>query len=221
MFDVKNSAGTVVAKVDNAGTLTCGQLSPNAINTGDIIAGRIYNGSYGANWATITPQGTTTLFTPGQPSAIPLTVKGAASQTGDLQQWQNSASTVLARVDPSGGFSTTSHFLSNGSTITAAAGAGAGTAPPAPVVTGATDVRGAVTFGTGATPVAGVQATVTFAAAYPTAPVVVIIPANAATAALQPYVTGTSTTGFSVAFGVAPAAAQANTVYAINYMVIG
>jgi hypothetical protein len=32
----------------------------------------------------------------------PLIVKGAASQTADLQQWQNSSGTVLAKVDASG-----------------------------------------------------------------------------------------------------------------------
>lgn len=33
---------------------------------------------------------------------VPLTARGAASQTGDLQQWQNNTGTVLARVASSG-----------------------------------------------------------------------------------------------------------------------
>ena len=35
---------------------------------------------------------------------IPLRVRGMASQTGDLQQWQNSAGSVLARVKADGTF---------------------------------------------------------------------------------------------------------------------
>jgi hypothetical protein len=35
-------------------------------------------------------------------AVIPVIAKGAASQTADLQQWQNSAGTVLAKVDASG-----------------------------------------------------------------------------------------------------------------------
>lgn len=33
---------------------------------------------------------------------IPITAKGMSGQTGDLQQWQNSASTVLAKIDKDG-----------------------------------------------------------------------------------------------------------------------
>ena len=38
----------------------------------------------------------------GSASYIPLTVKGAASQTANLQEWQNSAGTVLASINASG-----------------------------------------------------------------------------------------------------------------------
>lgn len=44
-------------------------------------------------------------------AAVPLTVRGKASQTGDLQQWQNSSGTVLARIDASG------EYTSSGATI--------------------------------------------------------------------------------------------------------
>ena len=47
------------------------------------------------------------LFNPTSASAVPLIVKAAASQTANLQQWQNSAGTVLAKVDSTG----TAQFL--------------------------------------------------------------------------------------------------------------
>ena len=54
-----------------------------------------------AGGSTVTASGAT---------VVPVVLKGAASQTGDLTQWQNSAGTVLARVDASGnvGIGTTS-----------------------------------------------------------------------------------------------------------------
>ena len=44
----------------------------------------------------------TALIASNYSSNIPLTVRGAASQTADLQQWQNSAGTVLAKINASG-----------------------------------------------------------------------------------------------------------------------
>lgn len=43
-------------------------------------------------------------------SSVPLTVQGATSQTGDLQQWQNSAGAVLARVNSVGSMRATDSF---------------------------------------------------------------------------------------------------------------
>lgn len=104
----------------------------------------------------------------------------------------------------------------------AAAGAQAGGSPPAPVVTaGDTDLRGSMTFGTGSTATAGAMVAVTFANAFGVAPKAVqITPANAATAALQLYVTSIGTTGFTVGCNSAPASSQANTVYAFDYLVL-
>lgn len=95
------------------------------------------------------------------------------------------------------------------------------TAAPAPVVSaGSKDYSGQITFGSGTGPVVGAQANVTFGGgAYAAAPFVQITPSNAATAALQPYVTAVTTTGFQIAFGVAAAVSQANTTYAVHYRV--
>lgn len=126
------------------------------------------------------------------------------------------------QIDPgTGGFL---HFVDNTFTqaaaTTAAAGANAGTSPPAPVVAAsASDRRGTLTCGTGTGPAAGALVAVTFGFAYQAAPIVTVVPLNAATAALgTPYIT-TSTTGFTINVPNAPSAGQANTVYAFAYQV--
>ena len=95
-----------------------------------------------------------------------------------------------------------------------------GTSAPAGSVTG-NDSRGKLQFGSGTGPTTGTQVSIVFASstAYVAVPYVVLTPLNAATAALQPYVTNSATTGFSVGFAVAPAASQANGTYALNYRI--
>jgi hypothetical protein len=103
-------------------------------------------------------------------------------------------------------------------TITSAAGGSAGTAPPVPVVVaGSTLYRGGVTFGTGSGSGAGSMITIAFSATLPTVPFVQVTEANTLTAALALYPTSVTTAGFTVGCAVAPAASQANTIYAVNY----
>jgi hypothetical protein len=52
----------------------------------------------------ITSQNNAT-FTPASSATVPLTVQGAASQTANLQEWRNSAGTVLSRIDLNGSIS--------------------------------------------------------------------------------------------------------------------
>lgn len=68
-----------------------GQVQYNNAGALGGIAAIVYSAS-GTNF-TITAQNT---------SDIPLAVKGMASQTGDLEQWQNSSATVLALVSATG-----------------------------------------------------------------------------------------------------------------------
>ena len=113
----------------------------------------------------------------------------------------------------------------SGPAPTAAAGANNGTSPPAPVVsTAAIDVRGNITFGSGATPAAGAQCVVTnnsgVAAELQGTPAVVLVPKNTATQALGLYVSSVANTGFTISTTSAPAASQANTVYSVDYVII-
>lgn len=109
-----------------------------------------------------------------------------------------------------------------GASATAAAAAGAGISPPAPVVTdGPANDCGHITFGTGTSPAAGNQVTVTFGTPYQKTPVVVISPATGPSGALQLYVTNVTATGFQVASGAAPAASQLATKYGFAWQAAG
>jgi hypothetical protein len=46
-------------------------------------------------------------------SSIGVVVQGAASQTANLQEWRNSAGTVLAKVDQTGGMYTSGFFTNS------------------------------------------------------------------------------------------------------------
>jgi hypothetical protein len=104
----QNSAGTVLASISAAGNL---RLGAGSVNYLDATSGnfRIYSGDGSLAWQS----GSTTqaffknaTFTPTSAAGIPLAVKGAASQTANLQEWQNSAGTILARVNADGTFGT-------------------------------------------------------------------------------------------------------------------
>lgn len=79
-----------------------------------------------------------------------------------------------------------------------AVGAGAGTTPGTPTLTNANDTKGQISITTGTSTPAGIIITLTFARNYQTAPIVILTPANAATAAIMVTskiaVTSTTTT---------------------------
>jgi hypothetical protein len=69
--------------------------------------------------------------------------------------------------------------------------------------------------------VAGAQAVVVFNQVYASAPIVMIVPKNDATAALSLYVSGNATNGFFINSHGVPASSQANTVFAADYLCVG
>ena len=99
--------------------------------------------------------------------------------------------------------------------------AGLGTAPPAEVLLDGSDYGGYIEIGTGAGTAAGSAVQVTFNQPKAAVPAVSVFPANAAAAALGPYVSNFSTTGFVIGFASAPAASQplgyAYIGYQVNY----
>ena len=99
----QNSAGTVLASVDSIGIMTARNYAQtgNSTNflTGNISSGNGTGGNLAFNSTSIG-----LLITIPQTTAVVLVARGAASQTGNLQEWQNSSSTVLAKVDATGNF---------------------------------------------------------------------------------------------------------------------
>lgn len=125
-----------------------------------------------------------------------------------------------------GNINISGHIQAGGTTPVAAAGGQAGGTPPAPVVvTGANDQGGAITFGTGTTPVAGAMVQVTFNTPWVIpgggTPHVVVTAQNALTQALGLFVSGLSPTGFILSCVNAPAASQANTTYSFAFVAMG
>ena len=86
----QNSAGSVLGQIDSAGNL-------NFLNR-IVYSGQVYigTGNYlGASMHNVA----------GGAGEMRLLLRGTASQTADLQQWQNSSGTVLASMSASGAFS--------------------------------------------------------------------------------------------------------------------
>jgi hypothetical protein len=134
--------------------------------------------------------------------------------------------TSITKVSTSGAIVTTNditakHIKGNSGVLSIAASTGAGTSPSAVSVTG-TDMSGVVALTTGTSPtVNAVLATITYNTAFSTAPVVVITPANAATASLaaaQAVWVNITTTGFSI--NTNATAVVSSTGYKWNYVVI-
>ena len=92
----------ILAGGQGTGTAGCGSVifkyAPSG-STSSTPNALIQCGSFNANGIFTALGG---VFSPTSTSAYPLQVIGAVSQTADLQQWQNSANTVLARVTSNG-----------------------------------------------------------------------------------------------------------------------
>jgi hypothetical protein len=79
----RNNAGTVQARVTSTGSIVTTQGFA-------VLGGASISGS------------TAALFQSSSAARIPVTVQGAASQTANLQEWQNSAGTVVANMQAGG-----------------------------------------------------------------------------------------------------------------------
>jgi hypothetical protein len=104
----QSSDGTVLSNIGPNGTVTLKSIASANIATffngsSGYGAGHInYAGTFNINGANIgfpyTSSGAVLAVNATSAGSLPLSVRGYASQTADLQQWQNSAGTVLARV---------------------------------------------------------------------------------------------------------------------------
>jgi hypothetical protein len=141
----QNSSGTVLTSIDSTGQVRAVSIGVNGTSSG-IAYARFSNGSgdttaatmairaiasqtgnlqewqdsAGARQGFVGPGGNTLQF-PGitanysllaqttNVAVVPLTVKGAASQTANLQEWQDSAGTVIGRFSSGGSFLASSY----------------------------------------------------------------------------------------------------------------
>ena len=179
-------------------------MATNATGTYNIAIG------YGANIS----EGLTNAIAIGQ---------SATNATANSIQLGN---TSVTKVNTSGAITTSSdiiakHLKGNSGALSITASTGAGTTPSAISVAG-TDMSGVVTLTTGTSPsMNAILATITYNSAFATAPVVVITPANAATASLtnaQAVWVSIATGNFAI--NTNATALNASTIYKWNYVVI-
>ena len=197
----------------NANTWTATQTYTNSTDFQGPIGSTVGNLQIG-DYAFINGDGTTNLtLTDGgldRNSGATETLSLDNTGAGNMNVLINGAtSTTNSRLTVDDG-----HWTSQQTTAPGAAAAGANVATA--VLANETDVAGFINITTSGTPAAGAQATVTFNAAYATAPIVVLTAANGAGAGIGAYVTRTTTT-FTVNFIGVPAA---STSYQFFYQVI-
>lgn len=116
---INSSITTVTPLIINGITSQSANLQEwrNATGTAQSLinsSGNFFVGSTQSNYTTTTQLGVKARAA----AQIPLSVQAAASQTADLQQWQNSGGTVLAEID-SAGILTTPRVISTQTTGTA------------------------------------------------------------------------------------------------------
>ena len=119
----QNSAGTVLASIGETGkfyvasTVTTAPSAEFVINSSNPYPTFLVRTAAGAWINYVGASGTTmynsTLIAANLATQIPLTVKGAASQTANLQEWQNSAGTILTKIRSSGALNVGGAFTSN------------------------------------------------------------------------------------------------------------
>ena len=106
-LEIQNSSGTAIAYINSVGSF----ITTDSITaTGSVLA---TNGVY-ANTGYI---GAEISAKPFLSTVIGIIVRAATSQTADLQQWQNSSGTVLAKVDASGSVTAVDLTLSGNLTV--------------------------------------------------------------------------------------------------------
>ena len=92
------STGGTVARVDKNGAVSAQYFGPSGAG----LLGYL-------DWTTSSP-----LFQTGGTAVVGIRIRGAASQSANLQEWQTSAGGTAARVDASGNFETTGIGITRG-----------------------------------------------------------------------------------------------------------
>jgi hypothetical protein len=94
MLEIQSSVGTVLARFASTGQL----LAPSIVGT----AFQITSGGVFSNGSTSAPASTQAYFLTTSATNVGAVIRGAASQTANLQEWQNSAGSLVANMSPAG-----------------------------------------------------------------------------------------------------------------------
>jgi endosialidase-like protein len=115
-----STAGATAAVFGNASGST-GAIYGGIFQTASSLGIGVYGygsstsgSNYGGYFQSASSGGVSLYAIAGNAATKGLVVAGAASQTGDLTEWQNSSSTVLAKVDSAGNISTTGTMSATG-----------------------------------------------------------------------------------------------------------
>lgn len=114
---VQNATAVTHYHTDNSTATVPSYFFARGNSTGNgMNIGQVGDGANGVAAVNFRNSGNTEIFRIGQngdltvalqsASSIGLIIKGAASQTGNLQEWQNSSGTALARIGSTGSFTT-------------------------------------------------------------------------------------------------------------------
>lgn len=111
IFEARNNAGTVVASISTGGNLGINTTGTGSLLLGDGTitkgpgTGFSFNSGISMSFAGIGSNNGSAaipLFVTLGTATSTTIIRGAASATGDLQQWQNSAASVLVRISSGG-----------------------------------------------------------------------------------------------------------------------
>lgn len=97
-----------------SGLSKSGDFTIQVAGPAGVVSGNSLNSTY-IERARFKSDGST-IFKPAGASYVPLTIMGAASQTADLQQWQNSSATILAKLTSTGIIQPAGYKSSDGTT---------------------------------------------------------------------------------------------------------
>ena len=217
----QDSTNAVLAAVNSAGEVVTTAIRSNDGNTNKYISANgnafaystfgshtftLWNGSAYAAQFTLSNTTQSALLSTNAAGLKGLVIKGVASQTANLQEWQDSTGTILGSLSAAGDLTVKSgtfngtltvngHIISGNTsgTTTVAVNANAGTGGSASI--SGNDTAGVVTVNTGTGAAAGIQATITFANAYGAAPKVVITPKDVPGGGIFPQYQYNSATG--------------------------
>jgi hypothetical protein len=213
----QDNANAIRLAVDAAGTLG----NPNGATTIKLASAqnfRVWAGSAGSVVHLSTSGNADTgLVQVGRSTSGPtLLAQGVSGLTGDIQQWQDSTTAVLASIDSIGTLQGRYLELSGAGTPGVTALAAAGTGATASMVAGSTDTRGTINLTTGTGATGGDQLTFTFATARPSAVYYVLTSFAGNFQGATFTAKGKSTTAFTLA----SSGLTASTAYQIDYLVI-